>query len=357
MSKGLMLGAAAAVLAIPVLAVGGAVIALADEEEEQDAGIVAGGLGLNTALLPDRALKYVPWVKKSATQCEGLSPGILAAQIQQESQWRTNVTSGAGAQGIAQFIPSTFAAYGEDSDGDGHTGTDDPEDSIMAQGKYMCSLLARAKKSQYGGNPMKLALAGYNAGWGAVQKYRGIPPYKETSHYVTVITKNAAKLNTAVTISGSGDGAKATRRAATQLGIPYSWGGGKPNGPSKGFCDGTNGYIAGKCSAAVTSGFDCSSLVQYAYWPTTQLPRTAADQYGATSNRTVSRSELEVGDLLFWSHGRAGGIYHVAIYKGNGQIIQAPRTTRDGKTVAKIEVKSVAQAMPAGDYYGATRPN
>ncbi|MCX4411575.1 NlpC/P60 family protein [Streptomyces sp. NBC_01764] len=134
------------------------------------------------------------------------------------------------------------------------------------------------------------------------------------------------------------------------MGTPYAWGGGGPDGPSKGFCDGTNGYIDGQCVASSTIGFDCSSLVQYAFWPKTKLPRTAAAQYGATSDRPVSRSDLKPGDLLFWSHGGSGSIYHVAMYAGDGNVLQAPRT---GRTV---EVAPLTSAMPERDYYGATRP-
>jgi cell wall-associated NlpC family hydrolase len=151
-------------------------------------------------------------------------------------------------------------------------------------------------------------------------------------------------------VSGSGDGADAVRRAATRLGTPYAWGGGSPSGPTTGFCDGTNGYLNGKCSASSTVGFDCSSLVQYSYWPSTHLPRTAAAQYGATSDHPVSRTNLKVGDLLFWTNGGSSGIYHVAMYAGDGNVIHAPRTGKN------VEIAPLTSAMPDRDYYGATRP-
>ncbi|MCJ0870201.1 C40 family peptidase [Streptomyces sp. AP-93] len=117
-----------------------------------------------------------------------------------------------------------------------------------------------------------------------------------------------------------------------------------------GFCDGTNGYLNGSCSASVTVGFDCSSLVQYAYWSAIQLPRVADRQYRATSHHPVSRDQLQPGDLLFWSHGSTNSIYHVAMYAGDGNVLHAPRT---GKFV---EVVPLSSAMPERDYYGATRP-
>ncbi|MET9467677.1 NlpC/P60 family protein [Streptomyces sp. NPDC006544] len=90
------------------------------------------------------------------------------------------------------------------------------------------------------------------------------------------------------------------RRAAARTGTPYAYGGGSPAGPGPGSCDDGNGYVRGRCADSSTVGFDCSSLVQYAYWPHTQLPRTAAAQYKATAHRPVSRGELRPGDLLFW---------------------------------------------------------
>ncbi|WSD38180.1 C40 family peptidase (plasmid) [Streptomyces sp. NBC_01750] len=149
---------------------------------------------------------------------------------------------------------------------------------------------------------------------------------------------------------GSGSGPDAVRRAYTELGTPYSWGGGSPGGPTVGFCGGGGGYLHGECVAAHTAGFDCSSLTQFAWWPSLKLPRTAADQYQATVSRPVGKGDLRPGDLLFWSKGGTGAIYHVALYYGDGKILHAPRT---GKTVTIADLDG---AMPAREYVGATRP-
>jgi cell wall-associated NlpC family hydrolase len=138
------------------------------------------------------------------------------------------------------------------------------------------------------------------------------------------------------------------RRAARWLGTPYSWGGGTPYGPSTGFCDGTNGYgPSGECAAAATPGFDCSSLVRYAYWPLIRLPRVSASQYAATSEYAVGRTTLREGDLVFWHNGTR--IYHVGLYCGDDEVIHAPRT---GKLISRVPLD---EAMPRKDYYGATR--
>lgn len=304
--------------------------------------------------------EYRPWLTKAARDCSHpeITPALLAAQLNQESRFSTGAVSDAGARGPAQFMPASWDTWGRDADSNGVADPTDVGDAVTAQGRMMCSLVGQAKSSGYADDPRELALAGYNAGWGAVEKYEGIPPYAETRNYVQVIVaamKQFQGKDPAAGISGSGAGAEAARKAASRIGTPYSWGGGTPSGPSTGFCDGTNGYLGGRCSASRTVGFDCSSLVQYAYWDSLKLPRTAEAQYGATSDRPVARADLRTGDLLFWAN-RDGHIYHVAIYKGGGEIIQAPRTTKDGKTVAEVEAISMDKAMPPGDYRGATRP-
>ncbi|MFE3601371.1 NlpC/P60 family protein [Streptomyces sp. NPDC059142] len=350
-----LIGAAGAVIGLIVLAVLVTVGVIADDDafatEASDGG---GGLQGVPA-------EFREWILKADSACKepAMAPALLAAQLYQESKFKTSpeeATSAAGAQGPAQFLPSTFATWGRDDDGNGRVSLWDIGDAVMAQGRMMCSLLKQAKTSGYPGDVRALALAGYNAGWGRVEQFRGVPPRSfaggETYNYVQVILSTMTRFQGPglLQVSGSGAGADALRKAATRMGTPYSWGGGTPAGPSTGFCDGTNGYLGGKCSASSTVGFDCSSLVQYAYWPKTKLPRTAAAQYGATSDRPVSRDSLKPGDLLFWSHGSTASIYHIAIYAGSGNVLHAPRTGR------VVELAPLTSAMPETDYVGATRP-
>ena len=101
------------------------------------------------------------------------------------------------------------------------------------------------------------------------------------------------------------------RRAATQIGVPYSWGGGSLTGPSKGVDQGAN-----------TVGFDCSGLTRYAFAGVgVLLPRWSGDQYNA--GRKVPLSQARRGDLLFWG---PGGSQHEAIYLGGGQMLEAQQT-------------------------------
>ncbi len=101
------------------------------------------------------------------------------------------------------------------------------------------------------------------------------------------------------------------RRAGTQIGVPYSWGGGSLNGPSRGVNQG-----------AGTVGFDCSGLTRFAFAGVgILLPRYSGDQYD--TGRKVPPSQAERGDLLFWG---PGGGQHEAIYLGGGQMIEAQQT-------------------------------
>ncbi|APY90949.1 peptidase [Streptomyces alfalfae] len=323
----------------------------ADLPDDSGDGL-AGGM---TAKVPK---EFRHWLRRADRECKHreVTAGLLAAQLHQESGFNTSrkLKSKAFAKGPAQFVDGTWATWGRDIDGKNGADPYDVPDAVIAQGRLMCSLLGQAKKSGIKGDPRALALAGYNAGWGAVQKYKGIPPYPETQHYVSIILRTVKDFSAPdgggdLKVAGHSTAAKALRKAARKIGTPYAYGGGTPNGPERGFCDGNNGYANGVCAASRTKGFDCSSLMQYAYWPKIKLPRTAHAQYDATSDHPVARDNLRQGDLLFWSHG-TGFIYHVAMYAGDGKVLHAPRT---GKSVELVPLKT---AMPARDYRGATRP-
>ncbi|MDF2090840.1 C40 family peptidase [Knoellia sp. 3-2P3] len=134
-----------------------------------------------------------------------------------------------------------------------------------------------------------------------------------------------------VAYTGDGTpGARAVAGALRWLGTPYSWGGGGPSGPSLGFGPG-----------AMTVGFDCSSLAQFAWKQAgVNLPRVT-DAQAASLPRVPPSSPLQAGDLLFFATpGAEGGSYgHMGIYDGQGNMVHAPRT---GKTVEVVhDVMSV----------------
>lgn len=111
---------------------------------------------------------------------QGVDPRFIHAVIWQESKYVTNARSHAGAQGLMQLIPATAKRFGCEN-------PNDPVENITAGTKYLSWLLKR-----FSGN-VELALAGYNAGEGSVDKYDGIPPYNETQNYVRIISKRYGK--------------------------------------------------------------------------------------------------------------------------------------------------------------------
>ncbi len=135
---------------------------------------------------PDRVVprEYRKAIKQAAKECPELTPRLLAAQIDQESGFNPDAVSKAGAEGIAQFIPDTWAVWGEDLDGDGVASPYNALEAIDAQARLMCFLVYEANTSDIDGDPVDLALAAYNAGWSQVERYDGIPPFRETEAYV-----------------------------------------------------------------------------------------------------------------------------------------------------------------------------
>src|SRR4029453_1110847 len=111
---------------------------------------------------------------------EGVDPRFIHAVIWQESKYQQKALSHAGAQGLMQLMPATAKRFGCEH-------PDNPVENINAGTKYLGWLLKR-----FSGN-VELALAGYNAGEGAVDKYDGIPPYSETQNYVKIISKRYGK--------------------------------------------------------------------------------------------------------------------------------------------------------------------
>jgi soluble lytic murein transglycosylase-like protein len=121
----------------------------------------------------------------AAAASNGIDPALLKGLVSQESGFDPNARSGAGALGLTQLMPGTAAALGV-------TNPLDPAQSLQGGAKYL-----RQQLDRFGGDE-KLALAAYNAGPGAVQKYGGVPPYRETQNYVSSVLGKAASYRGAI---------------------------------------------------------------------------------------------------------------------------------------------------------------
>ncbi|MFB7115205.1 NlpC/P60 family protein [Streptomyces sp. NPDC056190] len=291
------------------------------------AGNIAGGVGGGAVGLAKGAVPaaYQPLVQKWGNLCPAINPALLAAQLYQESGFNPNARSPAAAQGIAQFIPGTWATHGIDGDGDGKADVWNPGDAIPSAASYDCELASYVKDVP--GNVTHNMLAAYNAGAYAVIKYGGVPPYAETRNYVKTITTLEKSFAAPVTrVDPSKQAAVAISFAQSKLGTRYLWGG-----------DGT---------AEQGGRFDCSGLTKAAYERVgVTLPRVANDQYNAGPH--PKRDELLPGDLVFFSDDptNSRAIRHVGIYVGGGYMIDAPRPG----AVIRFD------PIDTPDYFGATR--
>jgi cell wall-associated NlpC family hydrolase len=257
-----------------------------------------------------------------------LTESVLAAQLYQESGFDPQAVSSVGAQGIAQFMPATWAAHGRDENGDGAADPFDPADAVPAAARYDASIAAAV--ASVPGERTALMLAAYNAGPGAVLQYQGIPPYQETQAYVRRILDLASEWSVTPGLVGGGEGPvpppdpgeieltgnqiidTAMSWAVAQIGSWYQWGG---------TCRDPFGSSAmGRC--------DCSSLMQQAYAHAgVSLPRVAADQAHA-GTEVPNPADIQPGDLITipGADGTPTHAGHVGMYVGHGMVVEAPFT-------------------------------
>ena len=110
----------------------------------------------------------------SASRKHGVPPALVKSIVAIESNFRCDAVSSRGSIGLMQLLPATARQYGADARV--------PEQNIDAGTRYLRYLIERYR---YSSCPLKSAIAAYNAGCGAVDRYHGVPPFRETQGYVT----------------------------------------------------------------------------------------------------------------------------------------------------------------------------
>ncbi|MFE2700816.1 C40 family peptidase [Streptomyces mirabilis] len=236
--------------------------------------------------------------------------------------------SGERAVGPFQFLPSTWASIGKDANGDKTADPHNADDAALGAAVYLCGNgRDLTQRSQ-----LEAAILQYNHSTEYLSNVLGwIDQY-------TAAAKNPDMKNV------SGRVRTVLAAALSQRGVPYSWGGGNANGPSTGICCSPSGK-----SGADITGFDCSGLTLYAYAKAgVQLPRTAAAQarVGKRIPPSLGTSALKAGDLVFYAYapGRDATIYHVGIYLGSGQMVNAARPG----TVARLDAVNAMSGYAGG---------
>lgn len=273
---------------------------------------------------------FLPWILKAGKLCEGIRAPILAAQLEAENGFRHGPTapvSSTGARGPAQFMPGTWATWGKDYDNSGPPpDINSIPDAVMSQGALMCEnyrlCAAGIANKSLQGDPVALALASYNAGFGAVQNAGGMPSggdyTTQTQPYVQKIMQRAKAFEASPDLGGGGQipvvttddaGDGTIVGAATQFeGKKWVWGGGTVDGPT-------------------SDGFDGPGLVYFAVAKGTKgkvvLPRTADEQWNI--GKEIPLAQVKPGDLVFSGWDKGGRPSRVGIAVGNGQIIAADR--------------------------------
>jgi cell wall-associated NlpC family hydrolase len=276
-------------------------------------GALGGGIKAGTV-----PAQFVTLLTAAGGTCPSISPVLLAAQIRQESGFNPTAVSPAGAQGISQFLPTTWPLWG---------GTGDPfnpADAIPAQARYDCAIAQQVKDVP--GDPTALMLAGYNAGPFAVVEANGIPAITETQRYVATILEFVRDMTAPLSPTAGGTlGVGAITVARQWIGLPYAWAGGNYDGPTVGVC--SAGAAANDCHLV---GLDCSGLVMAAFSIASHgaVHMAHSSEVMYQTYPVISPGSARPGDLVFSSFGEdvAGLPGHVGIYEGGGMVLDAPHS-------------------------------
>ena len=164
--------------------------------------------GANTPLAGGGSTKYDSLIQEAA-QKYGVDPNLIKSVVKQESGFNPSARSSAGAHGLMQLMPGPAKDLGV-------TNPMDPRQNVFGGTKYLAQQL-----KTYGGD-VKKALAAYNAGPGNVNKYGGVPPFKETQNYVKNITADYANRTAEARSRTSTSTAVASNTSSTSTGSTSS---------------------------------------------------------------------------------------------------------------------------------------
>jgi parallel beta-helix repeat protein len=203
-SRSVVTGGAALLLAF-LLFIAGIALVTAEQQQLSTSSNSATGT-LDAAALPAVAQQWISYIEQAGDLCPQITAPLLAAQEEVESGFNPNAVSPAGAEGIAQFLPSTWPSWSQPA---ATTRPDTPfnaPDAILAEGRYMCALAAQMTDlAQSSGTAVvSLALAAYNAGSAAVIAAGGIPPNGQTPAYVQRVEALEASFTIVLTSGAAG---------------------------------------------------------------------------------------------------------------------------------------------------------
>lgn len=279
--------------------------------------IFGSGSTPSSSAVSDIPSNYLALYERAAATCPGLNWTILAAIGKVETDHGRSTLPGvhsgsnsAGAEGVMQFEPATFAEYDQPIPPGGAAPASpyDPADAIYAAARLLCANGARNNAN------INAAIYTYNhADWYVTEVLNQAAAYAQAGPPASAPTSGCA------TVPAPAAALTAVQFACAQIGTPYVWGG---NGDP---------------------GFDCSGLTHAAYAAANiAIPRTAQTQYNA-GPLLPPGTPLQPGDLVFYGASRAS-VTHVGIAISATQMIDAPHTGAD------VRIDGV------GKYFAASRP-
>jgi hypothetical protein len=289
---------------------------------------------------------FAQMLASAGRTCSTVRASLLAAQIEAESGWNPRAVSPAGAQGLTQFMPAAWATWGRDANSNGVSSPLDPADAIDAQGRYMCflatSMAAAVHAGRARGQVVPLALAAYNAGPSAVLRYRGVPPYAETTAYVAHILRLVDRY--------SADPAGARGGGPVPSGFDRQ---GNPRTVEQAIAWMQRVMPRGAPGEPVAGA--CERYMNLSYGLGGGYPR-AIDHWNAAGPRTAGYAAPPRGALVFWRTGNPAG--HVALSLGDGVVVSTDYDSRTHRyRVGRLSAGPIGDIDRWGPRLGWRAPN